>query len=60
MSHSESLTQYVRALATLRGLAIDDDWLPAVELHLKRLLDATELIEKSPLTSQDLAARFEP
>ncbi len=60
MSFSEGLSDYVRAVAALRGLTIEEAWVPSVTAHLKRLLDAAQIVERSELKSQDLAPRFEP
>jgi hypothetical protein len=60
MSSSEPLGDHLRAIAQARGIAIDEKWLPAVELHLKRLLDAVRVVEASELQSQELAPKFEP
>ena len=60
MLYSEELTVYIRAVADARGIPIDEKWMPGIELHLKRLLDAAALVDKSGLKSQDLAPRFEP
>lgn len=47
-------------MAAARGIAIDEKWLPAVELHLKKLLDAAAVVDKSEMKSQDLAPKFKP
>jgi len=60
MSFSEGLSDYVRAVAALRGLTLEEAWVPSVTVHLKRLLDASQIVERSELKSQDLAPRFEP
>lgn len=60
MSCSEGLEDYVRVVAALRGLTIDEAWVPAVTMHLQRLIDASQIVERSELKSQDLAPRFEP
>jgi hypothetical protein len=60
VTYSEELTGYIRAIAEARGIPVDEKWLPGIELHLKRLLDAAALLDKSGLKSQDLAPRFEP
>jgi hypothetical protein len=60
MWSSEPLAGPLRALARARGIEIDDAWLPAVELHLQRLLAAAREVEASELQSQELAPKFEP
>lgn len=60
MSSSEGLSEYVRVVAHARGLALRDEWVPDVTLHLKRLLEAAELLERCDMTSPELAPRFEP
>lgn len=60
MLSSEQLTAYVRALAQMRGLSIEDAWMPGVEMSLRRLLEAAALVDESELRSDDLAPRFEP
>ena len=60
MSSSEGLADYVRMVAALRGLPIEEAWIPAVTLHLQRLLDASQVVEQSRFKSLDLAPRFEP
>ena len=60
MSYSDELAIYIRAVAEARGIPVDEKWMPGIELHLKRLLDAAALVDKSRLKSQDLAPRYEP
>jgi hypothetical protein len=60
VTYSEELWGYIRAVAGARGIPVDEKWLPSIELHLKRLLDAADLVDKSELKSPDLAPRFEP
>ena len=60
MSSSEPLGEALRVLARARGIAIDEAWLPSVELHLKRLLEAAQAVDASELQSSDLAPKFEP
>lgn len=57
---SEPLAEKLRALAAARGIPIDEQWLPAVELHFRRLLDAAAVIDQSDMKSDDLAPKFEP
>jgi hypothetical protein len=60
MSSSEPLADHLRAMAAVRGITIDEKWLPAVELHLRRLLDAAAALDQSDMISQDLGPKFEP
>lgn len=57
---SDSLASELRALAAARGIPIDEQWLPAVELHFRRLLDAVVVLDQSELRASDLAPKFEP
>ncbi len=57
---SSEVAEYVRVVASLRGLAIEEAWVPAVTVHLSRLLEAAQIVERSEMKSQDLAPRFEP
>ena len=59
-SSEEPLREHLRALARARGIAIDEPWLSAVELHLKRLLEAARVVEASELPVPELAPKFEP
>ena len=59
-SSEESLREHLRALARARGIAIDEPWLPAVELHLRRLLEAAQVVDASEPTVQPLAPKSEP
>ena len=60
MSSSEGLAEYVRAVGRVRRIPIEEEWVADVAYHLKKLLNASALVEQSTLTSQDLAPRFEP
>lgn len=57
---SEPLADELRALAAARGIPIEDAWLPAVELHFRRLLEAAAVLDRSEMSSDDLAPKFEP
>lgn len=58
--YSEPLAKELRALAEARGIPIDEQWLPAVELHFRRLLDAVAVLDRSEMRAGDLAPKFEP
>ena len=60
MSSSERLGDHLWAMAAVRGITIDEKWLPAVELHFQKLIDAATVVEQSGMKSQDLAPKFEP
>ena len=60
MAPSEELVSYIRAVANARGIPVEDRWIPAIELHLRTLLDAVAVVNKSELKSQEPAPRFEP
>lgn len=57
---SEPLAGELRAIAAARGIPIDEAWLPAVELHFRRLLEAAAILDQSAMKSDDLAPKFEP
>lgn len=56
----DELLDFVRSVARVRAIAIEPAWIPEVALHARRLLDAAEFLERSSMTSQELAPRFEP
>lgn len=60
MSSSEALREQVRLLAGLQGIALEEQWIAAIELHLRRLLDARSALDESRLNAQEMAPRFEP
>lgn len=60
MASSEPLADHLRALAAVRGIIIDERWLPAVEMQLRRLLDAAAALDRSDMNPPDLAPKFEP
>jgi hypothetical protein len=60
MSSYEELSDYIRAAAKACGIQVNEAWIPSVALHLKRLLEASEVVGESGMTSIDLAPRFEP
>jgi len=57
---SEPLADELRAIASARGIPIDEQWLPAIELHFRRLLEAAAALDRSEMKSDDLAPKFEP
>jgi hypothetical protein len=59
MSESE-LHAYVRAVSKARGLPLDEAWVPAIALHLRRLLDAAAVLDEARLDAADPAPKFEP
>jgi hypothetical protein len=59
-SSEEPLREHLRALARARGIVIDEQWLPAVELHLRRLLEAAQVVDASEPPVQPLAPKLEP
>ena len=60
MSSYEELADYIRAVARAQRIPIEEAWIPSIALHLKRLLDASEVVGESAMRSIDLAPRFEP
>ncbi len=59
MSSSE-LETLVAALARMRGIPADPQWIPAIAMHLQRLIDASDIVEQANAEAVDLAPRFEP
>ena len=59
-SSDDELLDFVRSVASMRAIEIESEWIPEVALHLRRLLDAAESLERSNMRSQELAPRFEP
>ena len=60
MSPSSNLEQFVRIGSESLGLPVEEAWVAAIASHLKRLLDASAVVEASEARSDDLAPRFEP
>jgi hypothetical protein len=59
MSSSE-IEQLAAALAKSRGIPLEAAWLPAVAMHLQRLIDADKIVREAKSASVDIAPRFEP
>jgi hypothetical protein len=57
---ARELERYVEEAAKPLGLSIEPAWRPLVAEHLRRLLEAAELIERSQLGDAEPATRFEP
>jgi hypothetical protein len=55
-----ALERYVEEAAKPLGLPIEPAWRPVVAEHLRRLLEAADLIERSALRGAEPATRFEP
>jgi hypothetical protein len=60
MPPSVELVSYIKALTEARKIPIDEKWIPAIEVHLKLLLDAAAVVDKSELNLSELATRFDP
>jgi hypothetical protein len=58
MSSSE-LEKLVAELAKVQRIPVDPEWLPAIALHLRRLVDASKIVEQANAASVDIAPRFE-
>jgi hypothetical protein len=59
-SEAAELERFVQAAAHALGLEIRPEWRPAVAEHYRRLLEAAEVIERSPLPTTEPATKFEP
>jgi hypothetical protein len=57
---SDPLADELRAIAAARGIPLDDEWLPVVAFHFRRLLEAAAILDQSAMKANDLAPKFEP
>lgn len=60
MSPSDDFEEFVRVSTRMLGLPVEDAWVGAISLHLKRLLEAAAVLDESGFRSNDLAPRFDP
>lgn len=60
MSRSDDLEELVRVNARILNLPIEEAWVPAISLHLERLLAAAAVLDQSGFQSNDFAPRFDP
>jgi len=59
-SDAAELERFVEAAAKALGLEIRPEWRPALAEHYRRLLEAAEVMERSPLPAAEPATKFEP
>lgn len=57
---SSELEKLVVELARMSGIPADPQWIPAIAMHLQRLVDASNIVEQANADSVNLAPRFEP
>ncbi len=57
---SSEVEKLVNELAKMLGIPVDPQWIPAIAMHLQRLIDASKIVEQAKADSVDIAPRFQP
>jgi hypothetical protein len=55
-----SVEQYVQEAAKALGIPVDPAWRPSVAEHLRRLLEASDVLEQTGLCDAEPVIRFDP